>query len=91
MSGRIHGVLKTYLADRGYGFIVRDNGGKDAFVLGRTLRQGGIPFPREGLRLTFDVEQDDQGRDRAIDVQLEDGGAAADGVFNPPRHEPVRP
>ena len=90
MSERVHGTLKTWIEDRGFGFIVPDGGGKDVFVLGRTLRQGDISFPRTGMRLTFDLEHDAQGRDRAIDVQLEDAGAVAERVFNPPR-QPVRP
>ena len=89
MTERAHGELKTWIEDRGYGFIKRDNGGKDAFVLGRILRQGGIAFPRQGMRLTFEIEQ--LGRDRAVDVQPEDAGAAAEQGFNPPRREPVRP
>jgi CspA family cold shock protein len=88
MSDRVHGALKTWLDDRGFGFIVPDNGGKDVFVLGRILRQGGIQYPRAGMRLSFEIEHDDQNRDRAIDVALEDAGAAAERVF---RHEPVRP
>jgi cold shock CspA family protein len=90
MTERTHGTLKTWLEDRGFGFIVPDNGGKDVFVLGRTLRHGGISFPRAGMRLTFEVEHDELDRARAIDVQLEDAGAAAERVFNPPRREPVR-
>jgi cold shock protein len=92
MTQRVHGTLKTYLEDRGFGFIAPDNGERDAFILGSTLRQAGIAYPRVGVRLTFDVERDDRGRDRAVDVQPEGTGtAAAEGVFNPPRHEPVRP
>jgi cold shock CspA family protein len=91
MSERVHGTLKTWIDDRGFGFIVPDNGGKDVFVLGRILRRGGIAFPRAGMRLTFEIEHDELGRDRAVDVQPEDAGAAAERVFNPPRREPVRP
>ena len=91
MIERLRGTLKTWIDDRGYGFIVPDNGGKDVFVLGRILRQGGIAFPRQGMRLTFDLEHDELGRDRAVDVQPEDAGAAAEQVFNPPRREPVSP
>jgi CspA family cold shock protein len=91
MSERVHGTLKTWIEDRGFGFIVPDNAGKDVFVLGRILRQGGISFPRVGMRLTFEIEHDELGRDRAVDVQPEDAGAAAEQVFNPPRREPVRP
>jgi cold shock protein len=91
MSERVHGTLKTWIEDRGFGFIVPDNGGRDVFVLGRILRQGDIPFPRTGMRLTCEIEHDEQGRDRAIDVQLEGAAAAAEQVFNPPRREPVRP
>jgi CspA family cold shock protein len=90
MTDRVHGTLKTWIDDRGFGFIVPDNGGKDVFVLGRILRQGGIAFPRQGMRLTFEIEHDELGRDRAIDVQPEDAGAAAERAFNAPR-PPVRP
>jgi CspA family cold shock protein len=38
----VEGTVKFYNAEKGFGFIVPDNGSKDVFVSARTLTRAGI-------------------------------------------------
>jgi CspA family cold shock protein len=63
------GVIKTWNADRGYGFIKRDDGGPDAFAHIRHL--SGVFQPESGQAVTFDIVLDQRsGRERADAVRL---------------------
>jgi uncharacterized membrane protein YsdA (DUF1294 family)/cold shock CspA family protein len=65
---RLGGVVTTWNDDRGFGFIKPDDGGADVF-LHFTAAPRGTARPYQGQRLTFDVEQDDRGRVRAVQVE----------------------
>jgi len=66
----VKGSVKNWNADRGYGFIVSDEG-DDIFVnandLHISLKSRGL---REGDRVKFDIKSDMKG-DRAINVRLD--------------------
>ena len=49
------GTVKWFNADKGYGFITRDRGGKDVFVHISALEQSGVEGLTEGQPVVFDV------------------------------------
>jgi CspA family cold shock protein len=55
------GTVKFFNAQRGYGFIVQDNGGPDVFVHISAVERAGIQHLNEGQRLSFDVQADPRG------------------------------
>ena len=68
---RQEGTVKFFNADKGYGFITPDDGGKDVFVHVTAVQRSGIPELEEGARLSYDVQPDGRGRGpQAIELQL---------------------
>lgn len=68
MQPRIQGRLKTWNADRGFGFIVPDNGGQEIFVhVTDYPRHGGVPTV--GERLSFEIALNREGKKKAVKVQ----------------------
>lgn len=49
----IEGTVKFFNAEKGFGFVIPDNGGKDIFVSGRTLERFGLGAlqPNQRVRL----------------------------------------
>jgi CspA family cold shock protein len=62
MRTRLLGTVKWFSPDKGFGFIVRDDGGEDAFVHARAFAAADLPLPGEGERLSFELENDPRGR-----------------------------
>ena len=56
------GVVKFFNAERGYGFIKPDDGGRDVFVHITAVEQAGLKSLTEGQRISFDVEPDKKGK-----------------------------
>lgn len=65
---RYSGKLKKWNAERGFGFIVADDGGQDIFVHITAFARDGRP-PTEGEVLTFEVEPDRNGKRSAVRVR----------------------
>ena len=55
------GVVKFFNAERGYGFIKPDDGGRDVFVHITAVERAGLKALNEGQRISFDVEPDKKG------------------------------
>lgn len=65
------GTLKFFNADKGYGFIAREDGGKDVFVHVTALQKSGLGTPEDGIRLSYRVADDPRGRGKqAVDLSL---------------------
>ncbi|MEJ5240222.1 MAG: cold-shock protein [Anaerolineales bacterium] len=69
MSTRIVGTVKWFNAEKGYGFIARDNG-PDVFVHYSAIQSDGFRKLEEGQRVEFSVEQGAKGPQAARVVVL---------------------
>jgi CspA family cold shock protein len=59
---RYTGTVKWFDSTKGYGFIARDDGGKDVFVHHSALpKQGGYANLNEGDRVSFEITQGQKG------------------------------
>ena len=65
----ITGTVKWFNDSKGYGFITRQDGGKDVFVHHSAIQGDGFKSLAEGQKVTFDVEQGPKGPSAAT-VQL---------------------
>ena len=52
------GTVKFFNSQKGYGFIVQDNGGPDVFVHISAVERAGMHNLNEGQKLSFDVQAD---------------------------------
>jgi len=52
------GIVKWYNADKGYGFIQPDSGGKDVFVHVSALEAAGMRGLVEGQKISFEEQAD---------------------------------
>ena len=57
----IKGKVKWFNANKGYGFIEREDKEKDVFVHSSAVRDAGLKYLNEGDELTFEVENTDKG------------------------------
>jgi CspA family cold shock protein len=51
------GKVKWFSAQRGYGFIVPDDGGADTFVHISTVERAGLGLLSEGQRVGYDLNR----------------------------------
>jgi CspA family cold shock protein len=58
---RQKGVVKWFNAEKGYGFITPDSGGKDVFVHFSAIQSTGFKKLEEGDVIDFDVEDGRKG------------------------------
>ena len=57
------GTVKWFNAQKGFGFIQPDNGGKDVFV-----ERAGLRDLQEGQKITYDV-QVERGKEAAVNLK----------------------
>ena len=58
---KVTGTVKWFNADKGYGFLTQDNGGKDVFVHHTAITGDGYKTLDEGQKVSFDIEQGQKG------------------------------
>jgi CspA family cold shock protein len=64
------GTVKFFNSQKGFGFIVQDNGGPDVFVHISAVERAGMSNLNEGQKLTFDVQTDSRsGKPAAANLQ----------------------
>jgi CspA family cold shock protein len=64
------GTVKFFNTQKGYGFIVQDNGGPDVFVHISAVERAGMHSLNEGQKLSFDVQADPRsGKSAAANLQ----------------------
>ena len=93
---RISGTVKRFDAQRGFGFIVRDDGGKDCFVHFSAIQGSGFRSLDVGERVEFDVADSPRGPQAENVVRLGGDGqprvdAGGTGSAPRPAHARSRP
>jgi cold shock protein len=61
MAERLSGTVKWFNAAKGYGFIGREDGGKDVFVHFSAITMEGYRRLKEGQKVEFSVEDGAKG------------------------------
>jgi ATP-dependent RNA helicase RhlE len=63
------GTLKWFNPAKGFGFIEPDDGSKDVFLHISAVERSGMGTPREGQRVSYDIERDQRGRVSASNLR----------------------
>ncbi len=64
------GTVKFFNAQKGYGFIVQDDGGPDVFVHISAVERAGMHNLNEGQKVSYDVQADPRsGKSAAANLQ----------------------
>ena len=67
---RRSGTVKFYSSQKGYGFIIPDEGDTDLFVHVTAVERSGIGALDQGMRVTFETQPDKRGEgSKAINLQ----------------------
>ncbi len=66
---KLTGRVKWFNSQKGFGFIVPDNGGKDLFVHYSAINSSGYKTLKEGQKVEFEIESTDKG-EKAINVTI---------------------
>ena len=74
----ITGSVKFFNADKGYGFVIPDDGGQDVFVMAGTLAQAGLADLAPSQRVRVKITRGARGP-RATDIALIGGEAPSSG------------
>ncbi len=63
------GTVKWFNGQKGFGFIVPDDGGKDVFVHISAVERSGFKTLNEGQKVSFELETN-RGKTAAVNIQL---------------------
>jgi CspA family cold shock protein len=67
---RVTGTVKWFNDEKGFGFIIRDDGGKDVFCHHSAIQSEGFKSLAEGAKVEFDVVDGQKGPAAANVVKL---------------------
>ena len=62
------GTVKWFNAQKGFGFIQPDSGGKDVFVHISAVERAGLQGLHEGQKISYDIE-DNRGKSAAVNLK----------------------
>ena len=65
----VNGTVKWFNANKGYGFIEPDDGGKDVFIHISAVEKSGLKTLLENQKVTFEINQD-KGRSSAANIKI---------------------
>lgn len=65
-----NGTVKWFNPTKGYGFIEAEEGGKDIFVHISAVQKAGLNGLNEGEKVTYDLEESQNGRESAGNLQI---------------------
>lgn len=83
MSDKLPGSVKWFDTVKGYGFIAPDDDSGDVFVHQTAIITEGFRSLAEDERVEFNLETDDSGRRKAMDVTGPDGADVKGAPYNP--------
>jgi CspA family cold shock protein len=63
------GTVKWFNAQKGYGFISPDDGGKDVFVHISAVERAGLSGLRDGQKVSFEQQTDQRGKQAATNLK----------------------
>jgi len=63
-----NGKIKWFNPTKGYGFIEKEDGGKDVFLHVSALEEAGIDTLQEGEAVSFEIGEN-KGKDTAINIK----------------------
>lgn len=66
---RFKGTVKWFNAQKGFGFIVPDDGSKDLFVHYSSIKANGFRSLKEGDKVEYEIEKTDKGA-KAVNVTI---------------------
>ena len=69
MNSMAQGVVKWFSAEKGYGFLTPDDGGKDHFVHFSEIQTNGYRTLAEGAKVTFESQEGPKGP-QAVNVEI---------------------
>ena len=71
MTERQTGKVKFFNNEKGFGFIMPDNGDKDVFVHVSAVQGSGLQGLSEGQAISYEIEPDKKGKGpKAVNLQL---------------------
>eukprot|EP00658_Telonema_sp_P-2_P055345 TRINITY_DN439_c0_g1_i7.p2 TRINITY_DN439_c0_g1~~TRINITY_DN439_c0_g1_i7.p2 ORF type:complete len:105 (+),score=34.10 TRINITY_DN439_c0_g1_i7:265-579(+) len=74
MAQKHEGTCKWFDSKKGYGFIAPKDGSDDLFVHQTGISSEGFRKLVEGEEVIYEVQQDENGRTKAVNVESPDGG-----------------
>ncbi len=63
------GTVKWFNAQKGFGFIQPDGGGKDVFVHISAVERAGLQSLNDGQKISYEV-QNERGKDAAVNLKV---------------------